>query len=459
MGSSSGYFKEIGDAFSKLPGKDALELIYSSPAGPYLLYKGLFGERIAVFKCLKEEFRGDEVYEAIIRHEYEIAQPLKHPGVCDYLSMIRIEGLGNTIVMEWIDGCTLGDLIGNGPVSHETAKSIVLQLCDAVSYIHRKQVLHNDLKPENVMVTREGNVVKVIDFSLADSPSMARGHIPAGTQGYAAPEVVDGGKPSVRSDIYSLGKVLSLLLPSRSNAWGKCLEIDPSKRYSSPEEVKAAFEARKSGIGRTILMAVLAAAILVALSMSLWPKADVQEESDIFLDAIALTKERIARPPGTDASKFNLADTVDCLNGKYIVTSDGRKGILDSSGRLLVEPAWDDIEFLSVDVALLSKGSFFQLCGPDGRIFAESVDKEGLIDTYQSQYERSLFEDMRRWDEVVSRLDSLFSSCLSNELSEEIPVRFDSFRRSLEAASGNISKNQALRISEIEERYNEHSGR
>ena len=198
MGSSSGYFKEIGDAFSKLPGKDALELIYSSPAGPYLLYKGLFGERIAVFKCLKEEFRGDEVYEAIIRHEYEIAQPLKHPGVCDYLSMIRIEGLGNTIVMEWIDGCTLGDFIGNGPVSPETAKFIVLQLCDAVSYIHRKQILHNDLKPENVMVTREGNVVKVIDFSIADSPSMARGHIPAGTQGYAAPEVIAGGEASVR---------------------------------------------------------------------------------------------------------------------------------------------------------------------------------------------------------------------------------------------------------------------
>lgn len=455
----SGFFKEIGDSFAEVPSKEGLELIYESPRGHSILYKGSIGERIVALKCLKPSFRGDSTYEAILRHEYEITSQLKHPGICDCLGWINTGGLGNCLVLEWVEGITLEEFLSKGEADGKTALSISAQLCDALAYIHKKQVIHNDLKPENIMLASEGNVVKIIDFSLADSPSMTTGHLPAGTEGFAAPEVVDGGKPSVRSDIYSLGKVLSLLLPSRSNAWGKCLEIDPSKRYSSTEEVKAAFEARKSGIGRTILMAVLAAAILVALSMSLWPKADVQEESDIFLDAIALTKERIARPPGTDASKFNLADTVDCLNGKYIVTSDGRKGILDSSGRLLVEPAWDDIEFLSVDVALLSKGSFFQLCGPDGRIFAESVDKEGLIDTYQSQYERSLFEDMRRWDEVVSRLDSLFSSCLSNELSEEIPVRFDSFRRSLEAASGNISKNQALRISEIEERYNEHSGR
>ncbi|MBQ9888737.1 MAG: protein kinase [Bacteroidales bacterium] len=456
----SGYFKEIGDSYAEIPPLNRLDLVYESPAGHCLIYKGSLGGRIVALKCLKPSLRSDGTYEAVLRHEYEISSPLKHPGICDCLGWFHSEDLGYCLAMEWVEGVDLEEYLSGDEPDVKTALDISLQICDALSYIHRKQVIHNDLKPGNVMLASEGKVVKIIDFSLADSPSMTTGHIPAGTEGYAAPEVVRGCKASVRSDIYSLGKVLSRLLPSRSDVWRKCLDEDPSNRFSSAEEVKAALiRSKKRGV-KAILTAVVAIAILTII-LFLFPRhGDAAPDSgDVFTDAIMMVREKLAGIKGPDASGFRLEDTLDCLNGRFIVSSEGRKGLMDSTGRIILEPVWEEIEFLSEDVAMLSRGGFLQLCGPDGRVFAESTDKKKLMGAFQSLYEKSLFEDMRRWDEVISCLDSLSLACLSDETKEEVPLRFEDFRRRLESASGSITKNQALRISEIEERYNEHSGR
>ena len=459
MGKSSGYFKEIGDAFTMAPSASDLELIYESPAGPYHLYKGLLGERIVVFKCLKDGFRGDEVYEAILRHEYEIAHPLKHPGVCDYLSWRNVDRLGNCIVLEWVDGVTLRQLLDKGALDGDMALGIATQLCDSLSYIHRKQVIHNDIKPENIMVTSSGGIVKVIDFSLADSPSMARGHLPAGTEGYAAPEVVAGGKASVRSDIYSLGKVISMLLPSRTDVSGRCLQDDPSGRYSSADEVKAALRSRRSKAGWAVaLVAVAVLAVLLALIPGLPPRNKATDGERMFNEALALVRATGDRPM-PDNSGVAFDDTLDCLNGMYIVTRDGLKGLMDSSGALLLEPSWDEIEFLSGEVALLSKGGLFHLCGPDGRVFAEGVDRESLAESFQGLYERSLFDGIRRWDEVMDNLDSLCWVCLSPDGTKDVAKHFERLRRSLQSASGKMTRNQSARMEEIEDRFNYHSSR
>ena len=275
-----------------MPDQDELELIYESPTGHSVLYKGHLGERIVIFKCLKPAFRGDEVHESMLRHEYELAHPLKHPGVCDYLAWIRSPELGNCIVLEWVDGSTLAELAEKGALDEATAEGIVLQLCDALSYIHRKQVLHNDLKPENVMVTSRDSVVKLIDFSLADSPSMTGGHLPAGTEGYSAPEVVSGGEASIRSDIFSLGRIIQEILPSRSGVSDKCLKQEPSDRYASVEEVKAALESHR----RNWTKILASAAALVVVFLAVWAllrfsEKDSQEAgSGMFREAVSLVK-------------------------------------------------------------------------------------------------------------------------------------------------------------------------
>ena len=442
MGRSSGYFKDIGDAFTKVPDESSLDLIYTSPSGPYVLYKGFLGERIVVFKCLKEGCRGDEVYESMLRHEFEIAHPLKHPGVCDFLFCVKLGDLGNAIVMEWIDGETLSDILKGGSLEGATRLNMALQICDAVSYVHRKQVLHNDLKPDNIMVTKGGGVVKLIDFSLADSPSMVRGHVPAGTEGYAAPEVAAGGEASVASDVFSLGKILSSLLPSRTDVYGRCLKENPSERFALVEDVRDAILAKRSW--KWWLPVIVALAVIVAGAAFLVPRVNERGMRErgrkVFEDAAALLQEYEKAPPGLDSSNYSFIDTLDCLNGRFVVTApDGGKGLMDPEGRLIVEPVWDMIEFLSPEVAELQRNGLCFLCSGEGRIFAEGADKEELAASFQKRYERMLFEDMRHWDEVLDQADSLCSACLSGEDAGGMSRMFDSLKESLEGVSGNMT--------------------
>lgn len=462
MGRSSGYFKDIGDAFTKVPDKSSLDLIYTSPSGPYVLYKGFLGERIVVFKCLNEICSGDEVYESMLRHEFEIAHPLKHPGVCDYLSWVRLGDLGNAIVMEWVDGETLSNILRCDSLDDVSRESIALQICDAVSYVHRKQVLHNDLKPDNIMVTKGGGVVKLIDFSLADSPSMVRGHVPAGTEGYAAPEVVSGGDASVSSDIFSLGKILSILLPSRADVYGRCLKGNPSERFASVEEVRAAIvsgRSRKWWI--PVIMAL--AAILVGVTFMIPRLKEYRAKEKgrkMFEEAAALLRGFEEDSLETDSSSYTFVDTLDCLNGRFVVTADdGREGIMDSAGRLIVEPVWERIEFLSPKVAELRRNGLSYLCSGEGRIFAEGADREELAASFQERYERMLFEDMRHWDEVLDKADSLCSACLSGEDEVGLSEKFDALKSSLAGVSGNMTNVQASRLNSILGRLENRSGR
>ena len=85
------------------------------------------------------------------------------------------------------------------PISDKKlSRKIVSQLCDVLEYIHSKQVIHKDLKPENILITHNGQNVKLIDFGLSDSDDYAPLKFHAGTQAYAAPELLSGGKIDCR---------------------------------------------------------------------------------------------------------------------------------------------------------------------------------------------------------------------------------------------------------------------
>ena len=445
----------------KTPSQDDLELVYDSPSGHSLLYKGVLGERIVVLKCLKPAFRGNPLYESILRHEYEIAHPLKHPGVCDHLSWLRSPELGNCIVLEWIDGDTLEVLASEGKLDEKASLGIVLQLCDALSYIHRKGVLHNDMKPENIMVTGSGSVVKVLDFSLADSPSMAMGHLPGGTEGYAAPEVVPGGEATASSDIFSLGKIIALLLPSRNDVSGRCCKEDPVERFASVEEVKSALLSRRRLAWWTLVLA--AAALALAIVLYYLPHGRnhgaTDDSGNIFTDALALVKAAGSQALILDASEYSFTDTLDCFNGRFIVSCEDGKGLMDLDGNLLLTPEYSEIEFLSPEVALLAKHGLHYLCSADGRIFAEDPDGEALCSTFEERYEAVLFERLHRWDEVLDCLDSLCWLSLGPDGDKSEVQMFERLRGSLELVSGNMSAPQAQRLAGIEERFGYHGKR
>ena len=145
--------------------------------------------------------------------------------------------------MEYIDGVTLDEWMRTEYCTSSEAYKIVGELCEALEYLHRHQLVHRDLKPSNILITHQGQHVKLIDFGLADGDSYEVLKGPAGTLRYAAPEVKNGqGIADYRADIYSLGVVLSELAsqlgdkPMLSIA-RRCMAYQPNQRYPSAHAV------------------------------------------------------------------------------------------------------------------------------------------------------------------------------------------------------------------------------
>ena len=284
---SSGFFS----AASRIPEQpeQGLEQMYVSPEGHCILLKGYRNDRLVVYKALKPEFRSDPVFQRMLRREYEIGVSLKHPGVCETLAWTTLPEYGCCIEMEYIDGSRLDEWLKVHSGDRKLCRKVVCDLCDALSYIHRKQVIHKDLKPENILVTKYGSYPKIIDFGLSDTDSVLTGKDPAGTWKYAAPEVRAGKAADARSDIYSLGILMSEMGPSFSRIARKCSAERPELRYQSAEALleDVVKGGRVSRQGMAAAVFLILAAVLCA-GFFLW-RSDPTEK--LFLDAAEQVRE------------------------------------------------------------------------------------------------------------------------------------------------------------------------
>lgn len=253
--------------------------------GPFILYKSSRHRRIVALKCVRPEFRDNPLYWDMLRKEYEIGHSLNHPNIREYYSLDNDPELGICLEMEWVDGDSLDQLLPECRRNAELRDKIARQILDAVRFMHLKQVIHRDLKPGNILVTRNGQNVKLIDFSLSDSDShlVLKGN--AGTARYASPEQKECGPADFRSDIFSIGVILSEMSDSRRyrNVSRKCMRPDKDRRYPDIDRLEAAlFPSSYHGLG------LIAAAVIIALAVSaLWMfRQEEPEEEDIDIEAI-----------------------------------------------------------------------------------------------------------------------------------------------------------------------------
>lgn len=246
------------------PRQGMFELVSSSPESYCDIWRADKDGRFRIYKALKSEYAGDQVYERLLRKEFEIGYSLDHPNICEYYAFVNLQPLGNCIEMEWIDGCSLDSLLPRGTVGKTLAVKIINETCDALSYMHSKQVVHRDLKPSNIMLTYNGNNVKLIDFGLSDSDAHSVLKGSAGTQVYASPELISGKTVDFRSDIFSLGCVIDRLSPTYARVARKCCQRAPAKRFQSALDVKKAIERKP------LAPFAVAAVALVLLGSALW---------------------------------------------------------------------------------------------------------------------------------------------------------------------------------------------
>ena len=230
-----------------------------------------------VLKGLKEPYHQDENYKNLLHKEFDILISLQHPNIVSAYSMEDIPEMGTCIVMEWIDGITLEHWSGK----KTEGEGIFLQLLDAVHYIHAKQIVHRDLKPSNIMITHNGNHVKLIDFGLSDTDDFAILKQPAGTPGYISPEQIVSQQADIRNDIFSIGCILEKILPGKpyTTIIKRC-KAPIAQRYANVDELKADFMAHRnrhlSGIKR---IAIAALACIILLGFICYPLLHQQEKS------------------------------------------------------------------------------------------------------------------------------------------------------------------------------------
>jgi serine/threonine-protein kinase len=171
--------------------------------------------RLVAVKVLKEEFREIDGFVKKFKEEARAAAGLAHPNIVNVYDVGDENGI-YYIVMELVEGITLKNYIERkGRLTIKEATSIAIQVSAGLEAAHDNQIVHRDIKPQNIIISREGKV-KVTDFGIAKATtSQTTTSNAMGSVHYASPEQARGGYVDHRSDIYSLGIVLYEMVTGR----------------------------------------------------------------------------------------------------------------------------------------------------------------------------------------------------------------------------------------------------
>ena len=208
--------------------------------GMAVVYSGVdtvLRRRVAV-KVLREQLAADADFVQRFYTEAQHAAKLSHPNIVNIYDVGR-EGENYFIVMELVDGATLGEMIEkDGALPEPVAIDFAAQICSGLAYAHRQGLLHRDVKPANILITKD-DVVKLSDFGIAravttQTMTMTAPGLVMGSVYYLSPEQAQGHELRETSDLYSLGVVLYQMLTGKLPYTGESPVTVALKHVSSP---------------------------------------------------------------------------------------------------------------------------------------------------------------------------------------------------------------------------------
>lgn len=253
------------------------------------LYEATFDGK----KCLlKTSLPGQT---SLLRREYDISCNLQHPYILTPLRYSEDTPVGPAIVMEYVEGCTLTEFVAKGQ-PHEVLRRLLAEILDAVDYLHKKGLIHNDLKPDNILVSNIGNHIRIIDFGLSDKDAEYLIKRLGGTDGSSAPEVIEDNPDipfTASSDVWSLGYIIRIMFPSRyKGIVRKCRRQKPKDRY--PDIVSLEKALRNADRLRRFLISlpfVFCAIAIIAMSAYSYHQKRLQEEASLKYQLDSLRNE------------------------------------------------------------------------------------------------------------------------------------------------------------------------
>ena len=304
----------------------------------FRLFKARYGTKYVILKTTHIQ---DAMHSEILRREYELGKTLSHACIVSTLAFEENTPIGPAIVLEYIDGVTLGEY--NSPVPEHLLHDIL----DGIDYLHHRGILHNDIKPDNILINKLGHA-RIIDFGLSSSYDSIYTGVIGGSEGFTAPEILQGeGYAGASSDIYSLGLIIQLLFGNKyQKIVKKCTMLEPEARYQSIGELKRALFLKRAlpwAVCASILVLIIAFfAILPTVHRieQTSKETDYKAEATAFLDsAYQTTLQRIEKLPYNESAKGAKDFYLKYYNDIYLQLPNEKR------------PAFDEV--LSEQIAVL----------------------------------------------------------------------------------------------------------
>ena len=239
---------------------------FHSSHGCYEMWVVVKDGRRLFQKSLRKDLRGRKEWEELLRKEYMLGMKLQHPNLINTYAFVDTDYCGKCIEMEYFDGITLSQWFSTTPASKVSAKkrcNLVTMLAQGLNYLHCNGLVHRDLKPDNILISSDGNLLKIIDFGNGDSSEMLINKRVYGVDKYGAPELADGGEGSCKSDVWSFGVIAAEILGRELKIFKRCKSISPDDRPSIEEVIHKLEEKSTKAPLVVIAIAAIASAAII----------------------------------------------------------------------------------------------------------------------------------------------------------------------------------------------------
>ena len=260
-----------------------LKLLHTSRYGNSRVFTANNNGKKVIVKALKETCADDAACKESLRLEYDTTSILDNKYIRKALDFVQIEGYGDCIIFEYIEGKSLAEHVRVGTLSEKQVKSVLAEVCDALYYLHRNGIVHCNLNPDNIMVTAADCRAKLIDIGIPETKADADRELLIKEMEFIAPEIIKGEDYDSRADIYSIGKIMEFIGERNiSKQFGPvathCTQFSKEQRFDSISEVRSAITKGHSFV--KLIVAGVVLLILATLAIIYVPKikANVEKE-------------------------------------------------------------------------------------------------------------------------------------------------------------------------------------
>lgn len=364
-----------------------LRLIHTSRYGNSRVFTANYNGKKVIVKALKKECADDAACKASLKQEFETTSILDNKYIRRALDFVQIEGMGDCIVFEYVEGKSLAEHVRVGTLSEKQVKSVLAEVCEALYYLHRNGIVHCNLNPDNIMVTANDCRVKLIDIGVPETKQEADRELLIKEMEFVAPEIIKGEDFDSRADIYSIGKIMEFIgernISKQFSAVAThCTQFSREQRFDNISDVRSAITKGHSFVKLIIVAVVLA--ILASLAVIYVPKIKANVEKE--------RADRLAVDFGREVEKIQGQLPELCEKYEMKSLGEGLKFDWSEDSLKMVEGL---IQYLALDEY------------KDRALQTLQQEREGIAKSRQADFDRLLLDEFKTTtDSIATKMRS-----------------------------------------------------